>query len=131
MTKAQLTAHKLPRKSQKELVLDKLHQYPSLTVNDLAAMLELPPGRITARLNDLQKEGKVYASETEERGESVTLYRPELNPAEWPRRATHFKRFNHYVAKFARKVKADGLMNPRLLSELQALFLHYQKTENL
>lgn len=131
MTKAQLTAHKIPRKSQKEKILDKLHQYPSLTVNDLAEMLDLPPGRITARLNALQREGKVYTIQIVERGESTTLYKPELNPAEWPRRATHFKRANHYVTKFANKVKNEGLMNPRLLSELQSLFLHYQKSQNL
>lgn len=132
MTAAQHEAYQIPRTGQKARVWELLTKYPvGLTPKEAAEALDLPQSTITARFNDFQKLGMVYKVEVTQDDEKLTLYRPELNPAEWPRRATHFKRFNHYVAKFARKVKGDGLMTPRLLSELETLFLKYAKAENL
>jgi predicted DNA-binding transcriptional regulator len=122
MTKAQNQAHKLPRKSQKDRVWDYLIKYPGMQVSEIGKALAIVDSTITARLNDLEREGKVYKSEVVEDGKHITLYRPETNPAQWPVRADEFKRENHPVTKFYRKVDRDGFMTLELRTQLVNLF---------
>jgi predicted DNA-binding transcriptional regulator len=126
MTKAQNQAHNLPRKSQKDRVWDYLIKYPGMQVSEIGKALAIVDSTITARLNDLEREGKVYKSEVVEDGKHITLYRPETNPAQWPVRADEFKRENHPVTKFYRKVDRDGFMTLELRTQLVNLFKCYE-----
>jgi len=109
--------------SQKERVRRYVEHHEDQDVNEIAKGLNLPPGRVTARLNDLQKEGEVVGQEPSKG--NTTYYVPESESLKRIK-AAQYSRKNHWVTKFFHKANKTGHMTDELKNELLQLFYAVQ-----
>lgn len=120
MTNAQRKGNDKDHTSQCDLVYTALVGHAA-TPKQLANQLGLPPGRITARLSDLQKQGRAYPSKEADEG---TYYTAEVNPLRFEAHAKAYEK-KMDVKAF---VKAAKVLKPYLPDRVVTdLRITYQK----
>lgn len=76
-TTAQLHSHSAPKHTQKGIVLQCVIDDPAANIATIAGSLGMQTGTVSARINDLQRDGYIIAIETTQGGNPVTVYRYE------------------------------------------------------
>lgn len=92
--------------------------------NEIGKALGLPPGRVTARLSELQATGEVVGYDLSD-GSNTRYYVPE-SEALGKIKANEYNARNHWVTKFAKKVEREGLLTNELKTELLTLYYALQ-----
>lgn len=107
-TTAQLQAHQVQKTSQKQRVLALIQEAPSMDISELANRLDMQTGTVSARINDLQRDGVITAVERNDAsGKSKTTYRHEPNIIIQSTNARKFHEANHPITKFYLKFKKE------------------------